>query len=204
MGLASSLDEISNKPPQWRDRPNRERIPHERWGHDHWSMLVLVEECAVKASGQIDWDRLTLSRRNWPMLWAARNPWETPSAQDAADRYGLRLKPVRHPDVDEILAGYCEVDALMDLVDEELVVIEMPPVSATGRTYLRPDGNGLNNPTPQEPVTGRVEWALMPWASFNLTDRGWRVAAELRRHLGRKGRYAHFLLPKEPAGVAGS
>jgi hypothetical protein len=199
-----TLDEILSEAPQWRDRPNREPVPHEDWGKDHWALLLRVENHAVDDHGQIDWNRLTLSRRNWPMLWAARNPWETPPVEDAADQFGLRLKPRRHPDVPEVKKGHCEADALMDLVDHGLVAIEMPPISSSGLSYLRPDGNALNSPNPREPVTGWTEWALMPWARFSLTDRGWSVAAELRKHRGRRGAYAEFTMPGELLGTAGS
>lgn len=182
--------------PQWRDREGRERVSHERWGGDHWSLLARVEGRAVDHHGRIDWNTILVSRRNWPMLWAARNPWERQPPWDAADRYGLRLKPAlpSHSRIANILPNHCGADALMDLVDHGLVAIEMPPLSETGRSYLRPDGIALNDPLPEDPLTGAVEWALMPWARFSLTEHGWDVASRLRRFKSRN-EYAQFSMP---------
>lgn len=186
---------ILSGPPTWQDRPDREHFPHQRWGHDHWFLFGHVETRVVEHCGQLDWNQIAVSRRNWPMLWAARNPWTTPPAEDAADQYGLRLKG--KDGRIETVKGFCEADALMDLVDEGLVTVEMPPVSRTGLSYLRPDGHALNEPSPLDPVTGRTEWVLMRWARFCLTDRGWTVAADLRKHRGNRGEFVEFSMPGE-------
>lgn len=187
-----NLEEILTEAPEWRDRRNRKSIPMHRWGKDHWSLLAYVETRATSYCGQLDWNHLTLSRRNWPMLYAARKPYGSSFGEDAADLYGLRLKPLRHPGVFETVKGHCDADALMDLVEAGLVRIEMPPVSPTGRSYLRPDGHALNEPSPEGPVTGHLEWLLMPWARFRLTDPGWKVAGELRRFLADGGTVGAF------------
>lgn len=185
------LDRIRSEAPQWRDRVGRTPIPMDRWGKDHWSLLLYVEDRAVNRHGLIDWNNLTLSQGHWPMLWAARNRWASASGEDAADKYGLRL---RSPEgAIETVKGCCEGDALMDLVDAGLVAVTMPPLSSTGKSYLRPDGHALNDPSPDEPVTGRVEWALMPWARFGLTEQGWELAGAVRRHRGNGGRMATFV-----------
>ena len=88
-------------------------------------------------------------------------------------------------------------DALMDLVDAGLVTLEMPKVSESGKSYLRPDGHALRAPDPKDLLTGHVEWLLMPWAKFGLTERGWVVSAALRRHKGNGGVFARFEMPKE-------
>lgn len=202
MHYSIRLEQVSDEGPQWRDRANRERFPLQRWGRDHWAILAYVETRATDQDGRIDWNHLTLSRRNWPMLWSARNPYETPPAQDAADQYGLLLKGADGSE--ENVFGHCEADALMDLVDHGLVVIAMPPVSSTGQSYLRPDGHALSDPSPYEPVTGRVEWALMPWARFSLTEQGWLVASRLRQHLSVDRDYGRFSLSGELMEAAGS
>lgn len=171
------LDRNLNATPQWRARPGRSSIPMNRWGEDHWGLLAYLDHCAAERQGGIEWHKVRLSRRNWPMLWAARDPYATVPGEDAADAHGLKLAaPV------ETLRGYCEADALMDLVEHGLVVIEMPPVSITGASYLRPDGHALNRPSPDEPVTGEVEQALMPWARFTLTPQGQTLADAVWRH----------------------
>lgn len=185
MKMTIALDKTRREAPQWRDRTGRTPIPRERWGTDHRSLLLYVESRVTEYQGRIDWNHLTLSRRNWPMLCAARNRYESVGSEDAADRYGLRLKAA--DGTVETAKGTCEGDALMDLVDAGLVEIEMPPISSTGRSYLRPDGHAMNMPSPAEPVTGHVEWLLMPWARFKLTNRGWELAGSLRRHKGDGG-----------------
>jgi hypothetical protein len=184
---------IADGVPRWRDRIGRRRFPCEQWGLDHWSLLAYVEVRVTDHQGAIDWNMLTLSRRNWPELWAARNPYETAPAQDAADQYGLRVKSADGED--ELVLGHCEADALMDLVDHGLVTITMPPVSATGQSYLRADGHALSHPSPYEPVTGLTEKLLMPWATFGLTERGWFVASQLRKHRGARRSPASFSMP---------
>jgi hypothetical protein len=174
------LDKIFSGAPQWRDRVGRTPISMDRWGRDHWSLLMYVESRVTDNHGRIDWSQLTLSRRSWPMLWAERNPYETVPSEDAADQYGLRLKASDGSPI--TLYGCCMGDALMDLVDAGLVTVEMPPVSPTGQSYLRPDGHALYDPSPADRLTGHVEGRLMPWARFGLTDRGWELAGAARRH----------------------
>lgn len=192
-----NLEEVLTRAPEWRDRTGRTAIPMRRWGLDHWSLLLYVETRVTDCRGQLDWNHLTLSRRNWPMLHAARNPWESDSSEDAADAYGLRLRPLRHPGIFETMKGHCEADALMDLVEAGLVTIQMPPVSSTGNSYLRPDGHALDEPSPKGLITGHTEWLLMPWARFRLTEYGWTVAEKLRRFKADGGLVALFTAPQE-------
>jgi hypothetical protein len=195
VNFTGPLDKALDGPPEWRDRPDRPKIPHTRWGKDHWSTFAFVEDRVRRYKGGIAWDRVMISRRQWPMLYAAKKT--DPGGEDAAEKYGLRLAPMRHPAIFETMKGVCEVDALMDLVDEGLVTITMPPLSSTGRSYLRPDGHALNDPTPGVPVTGHVEWLLMPWAQFGLTERGWKVATALARHEAGGATFALFRIPAE-------
>lgn len=187
MQALERLQEIINAGPAWHDREARKSVAPDRWGRDHLSMLVLVECRVVDNHGRIDWNHVTVSRRNWPMLWANRNATCRPGDElpDAADKYGLRLRPgtgVGAQKAAPRLLGHCEVDALMDLVTYGLVTITMPPVSADGGHYLKPNGMALDDPVPADLPTGRVEWDLMPWARFGLTDLGWTIAHRARRY----------------------
>jgi hypothetical protein len=183
----TQLAELMNASPEWQAREGREQIAPERWGKDHWSLLGYVENVEVEYSGRITWDRLTLSQRNWPMLWAARNRHSSLGGEDAADQYGLRLKPVGGESV--TVYGHCEADALMDMVDARLITIEMPGVSEDGEYFLKPNGRPLNGSYDPRPglMTGHTEWRLMPWARFRLTELGREVANELRAHKAKDG-----------------
>lgn len=196
MRFARPLHEILAEDPEWQDREDRQHLAHERWAKDHWETFAFVGHCVRTGHGQIDWDRVMVSRRNWPMLYSAkrRPPLGT---EDAAEKYGLRVKSLDHPGEYEVLKGLCQADAIMDMVDEGLVTITMPPTSSTGNSYMRPDRHALNEPSPREPVTGHTEWLLMPWARFGLTDRGWTVDMELAKHRDAGGRYASFCMPEE-------
>lgn len=189
-----SLEQIQQEGPQWQDRTRREPVGPERWGKDHWFLFSVVDERTVNWHGQMDWNLIQVSQRHWPMLWAAR-VYGKSDPKDGAD-YGLRLKPGddgRAP----LLEGHCQVDALMDLLDAGLITLSMPARSPSGRSYLRPDGHALSSPSPRDPVTGHVEWLLMPWVKVTLTERGWQVSAALRRHKGDGGLFAEFEMPKE-------
>lgn len=181
--------QIAAQPPQWRDRDGRQHIPMEQWGKDHWSLLAFVENRTVDHKGAMDWNRVTLSRRNWPNLYATRQYGRlTPIEQDSADRYGLRLKRT-DPDTPNVLYGHCEGDALMDLVDHGLVTIQMPRPDADGDYFLKPNGQPLTGedyPSPKF-VTGLAELTLMPWAKFALTDTGRHYNDALRAHKATEG-----------------
>lgn len=198
MRFARELEEIAKEGPQWQDRPGRERVGPERWGKSHWALLGYVDERVVNWHGLLNWDEVQVSRKHWPMLYAARRTAQFGLGpfKDGAE-YGLRLKPPGNGDHGHILADHCEADALMDLVDAGLVTVTMPQVSKTGQSYLRPDGHALSDPSPRDLLTGHVEWMLMPWSKFGLTERGWQVAAALRRHKGDGGLFARFEMPAE-------
>jgi len=199
MKVPSNIKEILAEGPKWQDREERMRITPDRWGKDHWSLLYFVETEVAEHKGKIDWRRVGLSARHWPMLWAARdNPRfagheptpgrYTSMSGDAADKFGLRLKHVDGKPV--TLYGHCEGDALMDLVDAGLVTIEMPPVSEDGESYLASNGRPIPDkeaPVPADLCTGMVEWQMMPWARFRLTERGRLVANELREYRSEDG-----------------
>lgn len=198
MRTVRTLEEVQQEGPKWLDRTERERVGADRWGKSHWALLGYVDHRVVDAHGLIDWDRIQVSQRHWPMLHAARKTaqYGFGPSRDGAE-YGLRLKPEEGGDRPVLLADHCEVDALMDLVDAGLVTLTMPRVSSTGQSYLRPDGHALSDPTPRDLLTGHVEWLLMPWVKVGLTELGWEVSAALRRHKGNGGRFAEFALPKE-------
>jgi hypothetical protein len=157
----------------------------DQWGRDHFSLLLFVETRVVDYRGRIDWDCVGVSRRNWPMLHSARRRLSNDrTSGDCADLYPLRLRGhTTENSVQHI--GHCEADALMDLRDAGVLVITMPKVDPERKVYLKPDGR---TPLPVQArpgfTTGLVEWELMPWAKFSLTETGTALAARLREHRG--------------------
>lgn len=171
----------------WHDREGRESFGPLDWGRDHLSMLLYIETRVVDGYGELSWDRLTLSARNWPMLYAARrNPY--PDGPDAAEKYGLRMKGHTADD-------HCEMDAVMDLVMHDLVTVTMPPLSRDGSRYLKPSGYGIADPPPVPSPGVAVERRLMRWARFGLTDYGWTVSHALRRHFSVAHEVTSFKIP---------
>jgi hypothetical protein len=180
---------------EWQMRLARQAVPMRRWGKDHWSLFGFVETREVDHHGLINWKRVVVSARNWPMLYALSG--FLPNGQDAADRYGLRLKGA-DGGVERVL-DLCEVDALMDLVDEGLVTITMPQPDKDGDYFLKPNGRPLMGEEYVSPkfVTAMAEWELMKWASFRLTPKGREVADQLRGHKAAGGTWFSF----EPNGM---
>jgi hypothetical protein len=182
---------------KWQMRLARQRISMDRWGKDHWSLLGYVETCEVDNHGLIDWQRVMVSARNWPMLYALGG--FLGNGQDAADKYGLRLKNAEGK-VERVL-DLCEVDALMDLVDEGLVIITMPQPDKDGDYFLKPNGRPLTGEEYASPkfVSGMVEWELMKWAAFRLTSKGREIANRLREHKAAGGSWFAFEAGEVPA-----
>jgi hypothetical protein len=178
--------------PSWEDRDHRTPTRRSQWGRDHWSLLLYVETRNVDRGCEIDWDQVTLSRRNWPTLHAARAHADAPGAEDAADRYGLRVVNRDREPVTRY--GHCEVDALMDFAENGLVTIEMPrPAAPSPDRYLRWNGKPLPDGLPESVSSGALGARfLMPWAAFPLTDLGWNLAGQLRTHRARGGTDADF------------
>lgn len=161
----------------WQDREGRTPVEPSRWGQDHWSLLAYVG-ARQGHGGLIDWNLVTLSRRNWPSLYATRNPYADADGGDSADMYPLRLRG------GEVLPGHCEADALMDLAMHDVVVVTMPPPAEDAGYFLMPDGKRRIPGVYWDDWTDQqeMERALMLYAKFSLTDLGWDLKLELDRH----------------------
>jgi hypothetical protein len=173
-------------------RLGRTPIPIEMWHNKHWSTLAYLEVCEVDCHGVVDWDRITVSERNWYGLYQARSTLAKGGfGKDGAD-YGL---PVRtEPGKSLIYKDHCEVDAIMDMVDAGLVLIDLPEVSEDGGYYIRPDGNLYNRAGDPDPADGLDDSELLPYATFRLTREGREVVARLRAHKADGGSWAAFTL----------
>lgn len=182
MDLAQGA-QIGTELPEWQDRQARQRIGPKLWGRTHWSLFEQVGTTFAGRAGLVDWDRITVSAKHWPMLWAARSVLSSSAfGKDGAD-YGIQLK--RADGQVNKLDGHCDVDVLMDLVDHGVVEMRMPYPNADHTYYVKPSGMPLRDramPRPSDPTTGHVEWLLMPFAKFTLTQRGFRILAELAEY----------------------
>lgn len=172
---------------RWSDRKGRVSIPMWRWHRHHWSLLMYVEETAISSDrGRLDWNVLNTSKRHWPTLFAVRELFST-ATRDGAD-FGLRL--LNEAGGLERMPDCCDVDALMDLVEEGLVTITMPTTDEFGN-YLMPNGKPVDMslaPIVMDAdldtlLDGHAEsMMLMPWAAFRLTDKGHRLNGALRKY----------------------
>lgn len=172
--------EIGAEAPEWQDRSGRTPVGPANWGSSHWLLFQTVGTAFAAKAGKVNWDYVTVSRRNWPMLWAGRGQMAQGSFASDGASYGLRLKRIGGNPV--TLEDHCEADALCDLVDYGVVDRRMPYPNASGDFYTAPSGHPLKGdgmPRPADLTTGHVEWLLMPHAKFTLSQRGFRVLAYL-------------------------
>lgn len=196
----SKLERLMSHQPEWQARSDRPKITPDRWGRDHWKLFGRVHGRIAEHDGLIDWRYVGISLGHWTMLWQARDqdtaPVDFTSRGDFAELYGLRLKRIDGEPV--TLMGVCEVDALMDMVDAGLVTIQMPRADKDNRYFLKPNGFPLKDERYPHPsfMTGLGEWMLMPWAKFDFTDHGWRVAQAWSEHENSDGAtYSNFEMP---------
>lgn len=156
---------IPNGPPEYVPASGN-RVPMKDWGRDHWSTLGYLEVRIVDHRGKIAHDHMRCHSHHPAMLAAKRRGQMFGTG--AGDRYPTRLKggvEREHHD---------DYDCIDDMIAEGLVAVTMPPA---------PEG---------VLVTGLVEQELMARATYRLTERGQRIAAQLRAHKGNGGRWADF------------
>jgi hypothetical protein len=180
----SDKTSIPAQPPAW-DVSRREPVPMSRWGRDHWSTLAYVETRTVDHRGTLNHDQMRVDVARHPMFASARlHPLAS------ADTYPTRLKSVK-PGADGTwgvaeLVDHDDYDCLYDAVCLGLVRVEMPAADAAGDRFLDVHGKTVEGPEgdPVRPsfVTGLDEWLLMTRASFQLTELGRTIAAQLRAH----------------------
>lgn len=142
------------------------RVPMQEWGADHWSTLGYLEVRIVDHRGKIAHDHMRCHSHHPKMLVAKRRG--NLFGQGAGDRYPTRLKggvEREHHD---------DYDCIDDMIAEGLVEVDMP--EAPGGVL----------------ITGLVEQEMMTRATYRLTERGQRIAAQLRAHKGNGGRWSDF------------
>ena len=179
-----------------------EPVPESQFGKDHWSLLAYAETRTVDYRGTIEHDHLRCHARRHPEFFGAGTRESVAGGVDASD-YATRLRGEAITDESGrahygVLERYehDDYDCLNDLVAAGLIEIHMPGVDEEGhfldgygrrispdltpgearRTRERPDALTANF------VTGHLEGILRRYATVSLTERGQRVAGELRAY----------------------
>lgn len=200
--------------PQW-DLGTAEPVPMARWGKDHWTTFAYVETRWVDHRGMLDHDRMRCDRTRHPLFYAAKRRTVAFGSDADGSQYATRLKTeAREADgrwgVVELLR-HDDYDCVDDARREGLIEVTMPREAYPGGVFLDAYDRGVRvgmAPGLEQrgdllfpPVTGLVELGLMTAASLSLTDRGQRIAGELRSHLA-GGRSSHQFMPS-PALLQG-
>lgn len=132
----------------------RDPVPIEWFGRDHWSTLAYLETVVVDQGGKIDNRRMRTDSRRHRTL--AARPHLT-----AGKKYPTRLAGGR------LLENHDDWDCLQDMEAAGLVTVVL-------REFRGPFFN-----------SNRV--------TVGLTERGWKVAAEVREHKGSGGSFSSFV-----------
>lgn len=151
--------------------PNAEPIPTSFWGKDHWNLLVYFETLMVDMSNKPwstarPWGNISLCRmRCAPHHWRDFSPkHENQYHPMSREDYPTRL---RHG---ELKPFYDDWDCTGDLIAAELIEV---------RKKDEPYRPFQNN---------KKGW----YVQVRLTDLGYFLAAMIRKHLGKGGKYAEF------------
>lgn len=113
--------EPKRKQEQWDQQP----VPMERWGKDHWTTLLYLENVAVDHRGVIEAVKMRTSRRNWRLAGKMHGQ---ANIMDK-DQYPTRLKPtgverVEYQGVD-LLGGHDDWECMTDMRDAGLLTYEV-------------------------------------------------------------------------------
>jgi hypothetical protein len=177
--------------PSWDlGRADDAAVPLARWGKDHWSALLYVEDAWVNHQGSLDADHMRTDRARHQALFLSGYRARVGFNAPGGGAFATRLKPERRREdgtwgVQE-LAGHDDWDCLDDMIRAGVVEVRMPVpdreaghyVDARGRTVPDQDGRTLF----VGPVSGMVEDWLMTRACFHLTPLGRDLAAQARAH----------------------
>lgn len=120
-------DEQSVKIERWDKQP----VPRERWGKDHWTTLLYLETCAVDRRGRVEHVKMRTSRRNWRLAGIMHG---TPNIM-APDQYPTRLVPVQGErgsfDTVHLMGGHDDWECLQDFADAGLLTFQVDEQHST-------------------------------------------------------------------------
>ena len=152
------MPEQKVKTEQWDKQP----VPRERWGKDHWSTLLYLESRAVNQRGRIEHEKMRTSRRNRRLAGSVHGVANVMSP----DEYPTRLAPVQAErakfDVIYLTGGHDDWECLQDFADADLLTFE------------------VNEDHPEFPLP----------VTYALTPAGYQAAAEARKRRAETGKAA--------------
>lgn len=113
--------EPKRKQEKWDQQP----VPMERWGKDHWTTLLYLENVAVDHRGRIEPVKMRTSRRNWRLAGKMHGRANIMGK----DEYPTRLKPTGAERGDfvavDLLGGHDDWECMTDLRDAGLLTYEV-------------------------------------------------------------------------------
>lgn len=194
--LAASLG-YQPEPVAW-DIGETELVPMSRWGRDHWNVLAYVETRWVDHHGQLNHDQMRVDPDRHPLFASARR-----LTMPGTTKYPTRLKTVETGSDGcygaEELVDHDDYDCLGDAIRLGLVTVVMPTANTDGDVFFDARGRTITDaggePVHPSFVTGLGEWQLMAAASFQFTEAGQRIAAQLRAHRA-VSRNSHQFTPR--------
>lgn len=115
------MSESRVKTEKWDKQP----VPEERWGKDHWTTLLYLETCAVDLRGRVEHAKMRTSRRNWRLAGVVHGVANVMER----DKYPTRLVPVQAEraqyDSVHLTGGHDDWECLQDLADAGLLEFEV-------------------------------------------------------------------------------
>jgi hypothetical protein len=118
-----------------------ERIPIEKWGKDHWSLLAYIETCCVDQNGHFELTRIRVNPGTHPLLAVGML---------SARKWGPVCNTVLNDNT--LLYGHDDVDCLDDL--EEAGMIEIYSL-VNGIAGLTPLGIKVSAQLREHKIVGR-------------------------------------------------
>lgn len=135
---------------------DRQPVPMERWGKDHWSTLLYLETVCVDHRGKVENLKMRTLRRNWRLAGQL-------AGEANIGSYPTRLKPVQAErgkyDSVELTDGHDDWECMTDMRDAGLLTYEVEegprPMKVT--VSLTPLGRKYaNEARERREKTGRV------------------------------------------------
>ena len=104
---------------------DKQTIPMDRWGKDHWTTLLYLETVCVDRHGKIEPEKMRTSRRNWRLAGMVHGQANIMPK----DKYPTRLKPVQAErakyDRVDLIGGHDDWECMHDMADLGLLTFKV-------------------------------------------------------------------------------